>query len=337
MRSVRTGLAVALAVATAALAACGGGSSEAKDSSKGGLTTLKVAYTPIYTIGALQLGIDQGFFKDEGISLQLQQVANPPAGIAAVAGGQVDVNYAPTIPIFGASASGVGLKILAAADGNDPAGVAEAKTDPTQGVKYDDTAVVAGSDSGISRPRDLEGKTVSVPAREAQLEVTVAAAVKQDGGDPSKIKWITLDFATAVSSLKSGRIDAAGLVTPFIQQAVDNGGDIVSSPAVAFFGGGAVGMWVTSAKEQSAKPEAMAAFARAVEKSNAYAAAHIADEQKAAATTLKLDPKVVAGGSKPYFPTTIDAAQLQRTADQMQSLGYLDKLVDTSALLVAGN
>lgn len=333
MRSVRTGLAVALAIATVALAGCGGGSTAA-DSSKGGLTTLKVAYTPIYTAGALQLGIDQGFFKDEGLQLKLQQVANPPAGIAAVAGGQVDINYAPTIPIFGASASGVGLRIIAPADGNDPAGVAQAKADPTQGVKYDDTAVVAEPDSGITRPRDLDGKTVSVPARQAQLEVTIAAAIKQDGGDPSTVKWITLDFPTAVSSLKSGRVDAAGLVTPFVQQAVQNGAKIISSPAVAFFGGGAVGMWVTSAKEESAKPDVMAAFARAVEKSNEYAAAHLGEEQDTAATMLKIDPKVVKSGAQPYFPTQIDEAQLQKSADEMQSLGYLDKRVDVASLLV---
>jgi NitT/TauT family transport system substrate-binding protein len=335
MRSFRTGLAVVLAAATVALAGCGGGSTAADSSKSGGLTTLKVAYTPIYTAGALQLGIDQGFFKDEGLRLTLQQVANPPAGIAAVAGGQVDINYAPTIPIFGAAASGVGLKIVAPADGNDPAGVAQAKKDPSLGVKYDDTAVVAEPSSGITRPRDLAGKTVSVPAREAQLEVTIAAAIKQDGGDPSTVKWITLDFPTAVSSLKSGRVDAAGLVTPFVQQAVQGGAKIVSSPAVAFFGGGAVGMWITSAKEESARPDVMAAFARAVEKSNAYAAAHLAEEQDTAASMLKIDPQVVKSGAQPYFPTQIDAGQLQKTADEMQSLGYLDKRVDTASLLVA--
>ncbi len=120
MRTPRSGLVALLAAAALALVGCGGSSGATKSSD--GLTTLKVAYTPIYTIGALQLGIDHGFFKDEGLELQLQQVANPPAGIAAVAGGQVDLNYAPSIPIIGASSSGVGLKIVAPADGTDPSG-----------------------------------------------------------------------------------------------------------------------------------------------------------------------------------------------------------------------
>jgi len=333
MSSSRTRfLAVLVAAGLFALAGCGGSGTSA---SSDGLTTLKVAYTPIYTAGALQLGVEKGFFKDEGIALQFQQVANPPAGIAAVAGGQVDINYAPTIPIYGASASGVGLKLVAPADGYSPEGAAKVKADPSQGVNYDDSGVVVEPKSGITRPRDLEGKTVSVPARKAQLEVTVAAAVKQDGGDPSKIKWITLDFPTAVSALKSGRIDAAGLVTPYVQQAVSAGGTIVSSPAVSFFGGGAVGMWITSSKEASEKAKLMQAFARAAIESNRYAESHITEEQVAAAKLLKIDPKTVEGGSQPYFPTSIDTAALQRAADQMFDLGYLDKKIDTSSLPMA--
>ena len=332
MRTVRSGLVALLVVAALALAGCGSGGS----TNSNGLTTVKVAYTPIYTIGALKLGIDQGFFKDEGLQLQLQQVANPPAGIAAVAGGQVDVNYSPTIPIFAASASGVGLKIIAPADGNDPAGVKKVAADPSVGPKYDDSAVVVGKDSGITSAKDLEGKKVAVPARGAQLEVTIAAAVKDAGGDPSKIQWITLDFPTAVSALESGRVDAAGLVSPFVNQAVTGGGQLLQSLSLGFFGPGAVGMWVTSAKEAGSKASTMSAFARAVDKSNAYASTHVAEAQEAAAKLLKVDLKTVQGGATPYFPTSIDTASLQRTVDQMRTLGYLKTNVDASSLILSG-
>ena len=166
-------------------------------------------------------------------------VANPPAGVAAAQSGQLDLTYTPSIPMFNALSQGVPLKIVAAADGYSDE--AMGKSDLTL---VDDTALIVGKDSPITSVGELEGKTISVPARKAQLEVTISNAVKQAGGDPSKINWIVLDFSSAVQSLKQGRIDAAGLVAPFTSKAVAEGGKVVSSPGVEFFEKGAVGLYV---------------------------------------------------------------------------------------------
>jgi putative hydroxymethylpyrimidine transport system substrate-binding protein len=59
----------------------------------------------------------------------------------------------------------------------------------------------------ITRPRDLEGHTVGVsglPSDPAFLD----AIVRHDGGDPSKIKQVTIGFS-AVTRILSGRVDAA--------------------------------------------------------------------------------------------------------------------------------
>jgi NitT/TauT family transport system substrate-binding protein/putative hydroxymethylpyrimidine transport system substrate-binding protein len=68
-------------------------------------------------------------------------------------------------------------------------------------------ALAARGDRGISRPRDLEGRTVGVsglPSDPAFVEAVVA----DDGGDPSAVEQVTIGF-TAVTRLLSGRIDAA--------------------------------------------------------------------------------------------------------------------------------
>ncbi len=94
-------------------------------------------------------------------------------------------------------------------------------------------------------------------------------------------------------------------------------------------------MWVTSAKEASQKADAMAAFSRAMAKTNAYAESHIAEEQAAAAKILHVDLKTVQGGAKPNFPTTVDQSSIQRTVDQMRELGYLKSSVDVAGLVLA--
>jgi NitT/TauT family transport system substrate-binding protein/putative hydroxymethylpyrimidine transport system substrate-binding protein len=60
---------------------------------------------------------------------------------------------------------------------------------------------------GIDRPRDLEGRTVGVsglPSDPAFLD----AIVRDDGGDPAKVKQVTIGFS-AVTRILSGRVDAA--------------------------------------------------------------------------------------------------------------------------------
>lgn len=330
MKTLRTGLVAATASLAVVLTGCGGGGAERK--TEDGLTVVTVAYTPIYSVGALKLGMDQGFFEEEGLRIELKQVANPPSGIAAVAGDEVDFNYTPSIPFVNAIANGIDLEIVGAADGYDEGTKAAVEADPSLALQHDDSGVVAAADSGIARARDLEGKTVSVPARGAQLEVTIAAAVKADGGDPSKINWITLDFPSAVSSLGSGRVDAAGLVVPFLSQAEEGGGELVLSPGLEFFDDGAVGMWVTSAALAKKDPEIVRSFQAAVEQTNEYAEGHIAEAQQAAADVLKTDLATVQAGSQPAFPATVDPADVQSVIERMRELGYLEKDIDAASL-----
>jgi NitT/TauT family transport system substrate-binding protein/putative hydroxymethylpyrimidine transport system substrate-binding protein len=68
-------------------------------------------------------------------------------------------------------------------------------------------AVIARAGSGVKRPRELEGRLVGVtglPSDEAVVDSEVGA----DGGDPAKVKRVTIGF-NAISSLAAGKVDAA--------------------------------------------------------------------------------------------------------------------------------
>jgi putative hydroxymethylpyrimidine transport system substrate-binding protein len=59
---------------------------------------------------------------------------------------------------------------------------------------------------GVARPRDLEGRTVGVSGLPSD-PAFVSAIVSHDGGDPKRIKEVTIGFA-AVSRLLTRRVDA---------------------------------------------------------------------------------------------------------------------------------
>lgn len=333
MKRITTVLLTGTALGSLLLAGCGGDSSSSDSADAGGTTAVKVSYVPITVAAVLVVGEEQGFFDAEGLDLTTQQIDAPPAGIAAAAGGQVDFAYAPTIPIINAAANGVKIKVAAPADGYADGTLAEIEAEPSKAATHDDTALIV-QDPAITSPKDLAGKSISVPARGAQLEVTIANAIKEDGGDPSTVEWIALDFPSALSSLKDGRIAGSGVVQPFISQGEAQGARNIASPGVNFFGDGAVGVWVTSDSFASENPETIAKFQRAIVKSNAYANEHSDEIFAAAATLLKIDESTLRKGAVPYFPATVTANDVTKVVDKLDSLGFLKAKVDGASLVL---
>lgn len=309
-----TSLAATLALG-ASLAAC---SADTADTAGDGTTKMTVGIIGIGSDAAITTAIDKGYFADEGLEVETTVVANPPAGIAAAQSGQLAVTYTPSIPVINALSQNVDLKVIAAADGYDAKAMED--KDPYQ---VDDTALFVKPGSGITRPKDLEGKKVAVPARKAQIEVTVANLVVKDGGDPTKINWMALDPASSLQSLEQGRVDAAGLVAPFSTNAKTQGMDLLGNPGLEFFGPGAVGLWVAGSKQVTDDPESMAAFTRAIYRANAYANGHPEEMDEVAVKITGIDAATIREGAQNYWPLSVELDDLQNVSAKLAELGYL--------------
>ena len=324
----RTAGFVAAAAAVLALTACSSGASDAP-AADGELTTLKVATIGLVSDGALVLGQEQGFFEEEGLKIETSVVANPPAGLAAAQSGQVDIAYAPSIPLLNALASGVPLKVVAPADG-----FADGASELDDPIAIDDTGLYASAASGITEVADLEGATIAIPARKAQLEVVIADSLQRAGVSPDTVNWVVLDFTSAAAALETGTVDAAGLVSPFTSEAEAAGAVFVDAPSVGFFEEGAVGLWTAGESTLSGKADAIAAFQRAVAKSNAYANENPEDAIQAGidytSSTLTVDEIKV-----PFWPTEVAPVDLERVNDKLVNLGFLPAPVDLEGVIVS--
>ncbi|SFR68745.1 NitT/TauT family transport system substrate-binding protein [Microbacterium azadirachtae] len=329
-RALRAVAAVAAVGAAVALAGCSSSSGGAEPGKKGDLTTVKVATIGLTSDGSLLTGIAKGFFADEGLKIETSIVANPPAGLAAAQSGQVDVAYSPSIPLLNALSQGVKMKVVGAADGYPD--TATSAADP---AKYDDTGLFASKASGITSVKELAGKTIAIPARKAQLEVVIAEQLKKNGIDPATgVKWVVLDFTSAVAALKSGNVDAAGLVSPFTAQAAADGGPQLAAPSIGFFETGATGLWTAGETTIQSKKDVISAFQRAIVKSNEYATAH-AEEAITAGLAYTKSKLTVAEVKVPVWPTAVAPEDLQRPDDKMVALGFLKKPVDLSGVILA--
>jgi putative hydroxymethylpyrimidine transport system substrate-binding protein len=178
----RLGFVAALILIVAALVGCGGGGG----SSGPPRVDLALDFMPNPVHAPIYAGVRLGFDRDAGIALRIRQPGEGPDALKLVASGRVAVGVLD-----------IGDLALARRRGIDVVAVGELVNRPL-------AALITQPE--ISRPRELEGRTVGVSGLPSD-PAFVKAIVAHDGGDVRKVRQVTIGFA-AVSSLLTRRVAA---------------------------------------------------------------------------------------------------------------------------------
>lgn len=173
------------------LAACGGGdagTSTGAAASPPQDVSLVLDWFPNADHAGIYTGIAQGLTTKAGAVIAPSVPSDPATTLTALAAGKSDlgITYAPELLI--ARAKGVPVKAVGAL------------------VVHPLNSIIARSDRGITRPRDLEGRTVGiagVPSDRALLDTVV----RNDGGDPAKVDTKVVGY-TLSPALAAGKVDA---------------------------------------------------------------------------------------------------------------------------------
>src|SRR5690625_2065849 len=128
-------------------AANGENGEEAPESDE--LTEIMMGVLPISPSAALQLGVDEGIFEEHGFDVTLESGQGGAALLPAVVSGQMEFAISNPLSIMLARGEGLDVRMVTGYSHALPDGV-------------DINSIMAMSDSGISGPADLEGKTVAV-------------------------------------------------------------------------------------------------------------------------------------------------------------------------------
>ncbi|WP_413248729.1 ABC transporter substrate-binding protein [Sinomonas flava] len=308
-RSRGFGAVVALVCVLFAMTGCGVGQGSAMVIGEDDV--IKVGVIPVADFAPVYIAQEEGYFAQEGLTVKTQVMQNAAAIAPSVINGQLQFGTAALPPFL--SAVHKGLPLMAVANGTSV--VADPAKDPS--------AIVAGKDRGIARPKDLEGHTVAVNALGSVVHVAAAAAVSKDGGDPSKVTFVAMPFPDMIAALTRGSIDAASLVEPFQAQAVAAGGTVVAHPYSQALPEGTFTVIFTAGPFAEKNPATVAKFKNALDRASRLAAADPSKVGTVLAKYGKLPPQVFAKIRVPQYTDTLSLPAIESTAELMERLKFL--------------
>jgi len=138
---------------------------------------------------AYWVALDKGYYKARGLDVELQNSKGSGDSIAKVDTGRADLGLADAVVVIPRIAQGARIKIVGAVFDNTPLNIWTRK------------------DTGISRPKDLEGKLLAAPPGDSQRQLFPAFA-KVNGLDASKVRWLNIEPAAKFVALAEKRADA---------------------------------------------------------------------------------------------------------------------------------
>lgn len=296
--------------AAGALAGCGIGEGSSIEVTED--TELSIGVIPVADFAPVYVAAEEGLFKHEGLNVKTQVMQNAAAIAPSVINGQLTFGTAAVPPFLAACAKG--LPLYAVANGTSIA--PESDKDPS--------ALVSAANSGISRPKDLEGRTVAVNALTSIVHVAAAASIAEDGGDPTKVEFVAMPFPDMIPALKRGAIDGTSLVEPFQIQATNAKANILAHPySAAFYPGGTFTVLFTAGPFAQKNPEVVAAFQRAVDKASEMAAKEPALVGAVLEKYGELPQEVFKEMRLPMYTSQLSQPALEQASDLMYSLDFL--------------
>src|SRR5258708_10434642 len=206
MRSVSLSIALLVAVVLVALAL---GTPSAQPAPQKVVFALN--WFPVGDHAAYWVALEKGYYRQRGLDVDMQNSKGSGDSIAKVDTGRADVGLADSAVVIASCARGTKVKVVGMVFDKSPLNIWSRKEAP------------------ITKPKDLEGKTMAAPPGDGQRQMFPAFA-RLHGIDPTKVTWVNVEPAAKVPALAERRVDAMADYTtglPFYEKAVGKGNAVM--------------------------------------------------------------------------------------------------------------
>ena len=168
---------------------------------------------PVFNpMAPVYIALDKGYFREEGIDVQLVATAAQADLVSQVSLGQLQFGMSgPDPALFNAMERGVEVRLLGSS-------VANRETDRTAQLLVRADLVDSGK---FKSAADLKGARIAVPAEQSQFYVE--RFLTRGGLTGDEVMWVRMALPDQLAAFKSGAIDAGWNVEPLATSAVNQG------------------------------------------------------------------------------------------------------------------
>jgi NitT/TauT family transport system substrate-binding protein len=192
------------------LAACGG--SAGTTPSAVTTTRLQVGLVGGISDAGFFIANDKGYFKEQGIEIEITRLDSAAKMVAPLGTGQMDVGGgAPSAGLLNAIARDVPLRIVADKGNMGP------------GHGYEAMMVRREQVDRFKSAADLKGKNVALTARDISPEVTLDTFLRTGGLTVKDVNVVTMAHADMGQALVNGSIDMGMPIEPFVTEFAEKG------------------------------------------------------------------------------------------------------------------
>lgn len=278
------------------------------------LSSLKVGTAPTVEAAPLFVAWRKGYFREEGITVELAVTTGAPVTIPQAEAGTLDIIQADYVSVLLANDHGKDFRIVSGLYRSAPG----------------DLAVVVPSGSEIRTMRDLKGKKVMVPILQTFESLALLAALERAGLSERDVVLVERPYPQIGAELRQGRAHAAVLAEPWIT--VNRMRKVQDLTAGTLAGLHTTGM-AADARWVRHHPRTVAAFRRALAKAQRL----IADDPRVVREVLpmytKTLPDEAARMTFGTYPAEIGPKELRKVADLAQAHRWFRGPVDLSTVL----
>lgn len=313
--------AAALAASALGLAACGGGEPELEENAEG-LTELTVMQITTMDAGPLHLGVEEGFFEEEGLDVTVQIAEAGSAIVPSVVNQESPIGYANVVSDLQAIDQGLDVQFVANCCG--------AGSDP----EADTSGIFVLPDGEIESVEDLEGANIAVNSVNNLGDLTIDVALDAAGVDSSTLEYTPMNYSDMPAALERGDVDAIWSVEPHRSISESHGFVNLSSNFVESFPGSQLGYYITSSAFAESNPELVAGFQRAMDRANEYATENPDEVRRVIAEELDLDPELVGGANLATYVPGLDTESVRTFAESAVEHGMISEEPDYDEIFV---
>ncbi len=170
---------------------------------------LKVGVIGALSDAGIYIAYEKGYFKEEGLDVELFGYKAAPQILPSLATGQVQVSGSATTPaLYNAARRGIALKVVAD------------KGQVSKGFGWAALAIRSDLVGQIKDFKDLKGRKIAVPGKGVSSAMELGKALELGGVAPTDVELLELGLPDMVAGLANKAIDGATLLEPFVAIAV---------------------------------------------------------------------------------------------------------------------